>query len=105
MCEATSDLAATLLEKPCAGCGGMGMIEERRTRNGSTQGIVNSRGLWLVRFAVVCSVSVSGGVFVCFCTNRRRLGLHVLNPQTRSLIRFGIYLYVSTWVTRMQIVV
>ena len=31
MCEATSDLAAKLLKKPCAGCGGMGMIEESRT--------------------------------------------------------------------------
>ena len=73
MCEATSDLAATLLEKPCAGCGGHG--NGRGESNGSTQGIVNSRGLGLVRFAVVCSVS--GGVFVCFYTNRRRLGPHI----------------------------
>lgn len=69
---------------------------DRGESNWSTQGIVNSRGLWLVRFAMVCC-SVRGGVFVCVYTNRRRLGLHVLNPQTRSLIRFGIYLYVSTW--------
>ena len=91
MCEATSDLAATLLEKPCAGCGGMGMIEERRTRNGSTQGIVNSRGLWLVRFAVVCSVSVSGGVFVCFCTNRRRLGLYMYTEYLYSDAEFNSF--------------
>ena len=73
MCEATSDLAAKLLKKPCAGCGGMGMIEESRT--GVLKGVVNSGGLRLVRFAEVCSVSA--GVFVCFCTNRRRLGLHI----------------------------
>ena len=62
----------------------MGMVEESRT--GVLKGIVNSGGLRLVRFAEVCSVSA--GVFVCFCTNRRRLGLYMYTEYLYSDAEF-----------------
>ena len=65
----------------------MGMVEESRT--GVLKGIVNSGGLRLVRFAVVCSVSA--GVFVCFCTNRRRLGLYMYTEYLYSDAEFNSF--------------
>ena len=89
MWEATSDLATSTTLRYEAMCKMWRHGNYRGESNWSTQGIVTSGGLRLVRFAEVCSVSA--GVFVCFCTNRRRLGLYMYTEYLYSDAEFNSF--------------